>query len=95
MSRSHSRNDRRKLERREKLIFVSEIKSSIGCGVCGIKIPTVLTFHHKDKSQKVGDISGMIRNNSSIDKIKAEIAKCEVLCMNCHAIEEYMETNFV
>jgi hypothetical protein len=45
----------------------------------------VLSFHHLDPQDKEEGISRMISSGLSIEKIKREIAKCTVLCMNCHA----------
>ena len=54
-----------------------------GCVKCGEKDPACLDFHHRDgKINKEGHI-GEIRR-FSIRRILAEIAKCDVLCANCH-----------
>jgi hypothetical protein len=54
------------------------------CITCGEGDPIVLEFDHRDgviKTETVGNL--MIRGNS-IALIEAEIAKCDVLCANCH-----------
>ena len=38
------------------------------------------------------NISRMIRVNGSIERIKAEIEKCEVLCANCHRKEHHTDS---
>ena len=53
-----------------------------GCIRCGESDLACLDFHHRDPSEKEGHI-GYIRR-FSIERIKAEIAKCDVLCANCH-----------
>lgn len=53
------------------------------CIDCGETDPIVLEFDHRDRSTKVGAI-GSLRRNSSLEKIKEEIAKCDVRCANCH-----------
>jgi len=52
------------------------------CVDCGETDPVVLEFDHQhDKEMHV---SHMGHNNSSIEKVEKEIAKCEVRCANCH-----------
>jgi len=54
-----------------------------GCIKCGEKDPSCLDFHHRDgKIDKRGNI-GEIRRYA-IPKLLEEIAKCDVLCANCH-----------
>lgn len=61
---------------REKL----KIKES-GCVVCGYnRCEKALEFHHKDPSKKERIVSVF----RSVESMKAEAAKCVVLCANCH-----------
>ena len=53
-----------------------------GCVRCGESDLACLDFHHRDPSEKEGHI-GHIRR-FSVERINAEIAKCDVLCANCH-----------
>lgn len=54
-----------------------------GCIRCGEKDVACLDFHHRNgKEDKLGHI-GVIRKFGR-DRILAEIAKCDVLCANCH-----------
>ena len=53
-----------------------------GCVVCGEKDPSCLDFHHRDPSTKEGHI-GEFRHFGT-KRVLAEIAKCDVLCANCH-----------
>ncbi len=55
------------------------------CQLCGYhRCMAALQFHHLDPSQKKFSLSvrGITR---SIEKIRAEAAKCVLLCSNCHA----------
>jgi hypothetical protein len=36
-------------------------------------------------------VSEWIRNGVSLERLKAEVTKCDVLCANCHAIETQNE----
>lgn len=53
-----------------------------GCERCGERDPCCLEFHHKDPSQKTGAIAVLC--GWSWKRLEAEIAKCVVLCANCH-----------
>jgi 5-methylcytosine-specific restriction endonuclease McrA len=54
------------------------------CVHCGEKDPIVLQFDHVDPKSKKYNVSNLMRNAYCLDTIKAEIAKCQVLCSNCH-----------
>ena len=53
------------------------------CIICDESDPVVLEFDHRDGNDKIDSVSNLIRN-SSWDRIAAELAKCDVLCANCH-----------
>jgi hypothetical protein len=55
--------------------------------VCGFANPTALQFHHRDHHAKVFNLSDAISYGFSLDRVRREIDKCDVLCANCHAIE--------
>jgi len=47
-----------------------------------------LSFHHiGDKNFKISDIWNRIRK-FSVEEICSELSNCEVLCSNCHALEQ-------
>jgi predicted nucleic acid-binding Zn ribbon protein len=53
------------------------------CQVCGYdKCVRALSFHHLDTTRKDFSIGGI---SKSWKTIQAEIDKCALLCMNCHA----------
>jgi hypothetical protein len=71
------------------------IKVSAGCAVCGMnEFPCALDFDHvntitkyRNASGKIVHLADMIKGNRySIATVLAEIAKCRVLCANCHRI---------
>ena len=53
------------------------------CVDCGETDVIVLEFDHV-RDTKIADVSTLMRNGHSWQKIEAEIAKCEVRCSNCH-----------
>ena len=84
-------NDRQRLNRN----MMNKIKTDKGCEMCGYNAHHVaLQFDHIDPETKYRDANGNLKSPSSMfsysqSKILAEIAKCRVLCANCHAIHTY------
>ena len=72
--------------RKNRKIVLLEYKGGIKCIRCGYDkpIPDVYEFHHRDPAEKDPSWGTMLRNNHSLDKFKAEVDKCDVLCANCH-----------
>lgn len=54
------------------------------CTRCSESDSVVLEFHHRNRIDKEDAISKMIGNGYSWRTILREIAKCDVLCCNCH-----------
>lgn len=73
-----------------------EMRSTLVCERCGEDHPAVLEFHHSDRTQKDLAVSHAVYTYGwSIERIKEEIAKCEVLCKNCHAIFHWEEREHI
>ena len=66
---------------------LKEIKEKSGCVDCGETNHIVLDFDHL--SNKKYNVSRMIHDGFSWAAIKKEIAKCEVVCSNCHRIRTH------
>jgi hypothetical protein len=54
------------------------------CASCGEANPVVLEFNHRDPTTKAANISDLVMRMASAARLDVEIAKCEVLCANCH-----------
>ena len=68
--------------------LINELKSK-PCADCRKKYPPhCMDFDHIKKGKRF-NISEGARNNYSITTIRAEIAKCEVVCSNCHRIRTH------
>lgn len=65
-------------------------KETLSCEVCGENHPACLEFHHIDPSQKKFSVSAR-RDRPSLKQLQEEIAKCRVLCANCHRKEHYKQ----
>lgn len=55
------------------------------CADCGGTFhPFVMDFDHRDDSAKTFNVSAAIPLGLPWDRVVAEIAKCDVVCANCH-----------
>jgi hypothetical protein len=62
--------------------IVNEIKSN-PCSDCKVRYPPwVMQFDHV-RGEKVADVAKMMWRSK--DRVLAEIAKCDLVCANCHA----------
>ena len=80
--------------KREAIVkWYKEIKLSLSCDCCGYnRIPQAIEFHHVDSSTKIANVSDMVYHlGYSVKKILQEIAKCNPLCVLCHAEETHKE----
>lgn len=59
----------------------------VPCMDCGGRFPSVCMDFDHVRGEKVGNVATMI--GLSVAKIEAEIAKCEVVCSNCHRIRTH------
>ena len=71
--------------------YLDEIRRASGCLRCGEPDPVCLIFHHRPGAKKKFDLSCARNGAFGIEAIKAEIAKCEVICANCHRIHHFEE----
>ena len=72
--------------------MLGQIKEKSGCVDCGNLYPWyVLDFDHVH-GKKVANIGQML-NYFSVEDILKEVAKCEVVCSNCHRIRTYKRKN--
>jgi hypothetical protein len=69
-----------------------EYKAQLRCERCGESHPACLDFHHLDPGQKVMIPSKLANQRRwSVERILTEVAKCEVICANCHRKEHWPE----
>lgn len=68
--------------------YLQEVKASSGCVDCDEKYPYfVLQFDHV-RGVKVANLSAMNRD-ATLEELKAEVAKCDVVCANCHSFRTW------
>lgn len=73
-------------EKKQKLVELLGGK----CEICGYdKSPAALSFHHKNRKNKVFSIS--VHSSLPIEDLIEEVKKCRLLCLNCHAVLHHDE----
>ena len=70
--------------RKERRIWFDQYKSTLKCNKCPENHPATLDFHHINPKDKDDSVSNMVADGRSEKLILAEVAKCDVLCSNCH-----------
>lgn len=77
--------ERTKASRRRLQGIVNDLKRK-PCVDCGGEFPPVaMDFDHRDGEQKIGNISLLV-NQGSEHALMKEIAKCDLVCSNCHRV---------
>ena len=82
---SDRENKKRYEKRKENLQWLAEQKKNLSCIRCGENHPACLEFHHTGVKRK--EVSLMAARKWSRENILQEIARCIVLCANCHRRE--------
>lgn len=78
----------RKIEREQVRQYVNLIKTA-PCSDCNNTFPPyVMDFDHRDPSKKKENVASMT-TNYSLTMVKEEIAKCDLVCANCHRIRTH------
>src|SRR5690349_11090344 len=74
---------KRAQEAKRRLRKYVQTKKNRPCMDCGVQYPYyVMQFDHlRDKKYHIG----VLVNSNNTNKLKLELAKCEVVCANCHA----------
>ena len=83
-----------KIKNRNRQI-VTDYLSTHPCVDCGITDIRVLQFDHV-RGTKINSVSVGVRDSWAVEKLQAEIEKCEIRCANCHKImtdTRRLETN--
>lgn len=89
-------NKRRQARYKDRIIaWITAYKQERGCKICGEKHPACLDFHHRDPMQKkdgMTSMSALIRTGrAGMKTIRLEVAKCDVICANCHRKHHWEE----
>ncbi len=91
LARALERGPRRRKEYRER---INQLKSA-PCVDCKKSYPPyVMDFDHR-RDKKLSEIGRAIANQWPWDEILAEIAKCDLVCANCHRIRTFSKVSSV
>lgn len=85
MNKKEERLAKRKIKRERTRRWMRELKS-VPCADCKRSFdPVCMDFDHKNPRNKEFEI-GRNANEMNFERLKQEIAKCDVVCANCHRI---------
>ena len=96
--RSHDRRHYLKSSKKKdgnkarRLMIAQMIRDTKGipCADCGVSYPHyVMDFDHKPGHKKEFNLAAAAYVGMAVDKIKTEMAKCDVVCSNCHRIRTW------
>ncbi len=73
--------------KRSPMRLAVDVHKAAPCTDCGGRYPAgVMEFDHRSPADKVADVAVMVHKRHPLSLIFAEIAKCVLVCANCHRI---------
>ena len=69
--------------------YIWSVKEQDCCVFCGEQRTEMILFHHREPSKKIFSLSKPRSRN--LEEVKTEIAKCDLMCANCHISLHYWE----
>ena len=76
--------DRSTVNRKERAAWFKSLKEGRSCLHCGESFWACLDYHHRNPEEKDERIALLLRNGVSRERLLEEIAKCDLVCSNCH-----------
>lgn len=87
--------DRAKANKLRAQEFVTQTKIGKSCVDCKIPYPPyVLDYDHRDGDEKYDNLCAMAQRGLSNVRLAAEIAKCDLVCANCHRMRSARRGNW-
>lgn len=81
-----------KRARHERYAKIQALKEASPCTDCGQKYPYfVMDFDHRDPTLKVAGVATLVKRYGP--QLMTEIAKCDLVCANCHRARTYKGEN--
>jgi len=82
------------LRRKNIRLWFDQVRRESNCSRCGLSgetCPWLLEYHHRVEGTKSTGVSHLVGNGYSKKRIEEEMAKCDILCSNCHRLHHYEE----
>ena len=74
--------------------WLISLKAGKPCTDCGRIFPhQVMQWDHRPGTEKLGEISGDFKTRTR-EEILTEIAKCDLVCTNCHAMRTFSRSGW-
>ena len=90
--RNPGRVNRSRNQDKATMMWVWSLKENRPCSDCGGTFhPVAMDFDHRPGAPKTKSISNMVNHHRLRSEILREIAKCELVCSNCHRIRTAKE----
>lgn len=75
--------------RRAARVYIAEVKGNAICADCGGKYPPCV-YHFDHVPERGPKLFNLGSGDYSLEAVQAEIAKCDIVCANCHAIRTWI-----
>lgn len=69
--------------------YIAEVKENAVCADCGGKFPSCV-YHFDHVPERGPKLFNLGSGDYAIETVRAEIAKCDIVCANCHAIRTWI-----
>jgi len=84
------RQEQNKRRQAEFLAWYTQLKVGEPCADCGLEFhPVAMHWDHLPEFEKEADLGNLAKSGSRA-RVLDEIAKCELVCANCHAIRTFV-----
>lgn len=73
--------------------YLRAILDGCSCMDCGYSNWIALELDHRDPSLKYDAVTRMVNDGTTLERIKQEVDKCDIVCANCHTIRTAQRAN--
>ena len=81
------RIEQKRRYRKELVNWYRNLKHDRPCADCGgVFEPAAMAWDHRPGVLKTANVSDLVERTRSRKRLLAEIAKCDLVCANCHAV---------